>query len=58
MALFEQQSYPKTSQDAQVLIITTLNQILLIGGLNPERSQSLKQRLDAILMSAALSRML
>ena len=58
MALFEQQSYPKTSQDAQVLIITTLNQILLIGGLNPERSQSLKQRLNAILMSAALSRML
>lgn len=58
MALFEQQSYPKTPQDAQTLIINTLNQLLLIAGLTPERAQDLQQRIHAILMSAALSRML
>lgn len=58
MALFEQQSYPKTPQDAQTLIINSLNQLLLIAGLTPERAQDLHQRIHAILMSAALSRML
>ncbi len=58
MALFEQQSYPKSAQEAQTMIINTLNQLLLIGGFMPESAQLIKQRLNAILMSPALSRMI
>ncbi|MCB1660204.1 MAG: DUF349 domain-containing protein, partial [Pseudomonadales bacterium] len=55
MALFEQQSYPKTEIEIQALLSQTLQSLLLIWGLTNEIQTQIKQRLHAILQSPRLT---
>lgn len=58
MALFEQQSYPKTAQEAQNLISQTLNNLLVTSGFSSDIGAQIKARTLAILESPALSRII
>lgn len=58
MELFEQQSYPKTATDTQALISQTLQNLLLISGLDHTVNAQIKQRLQAVLHNPTLSKLL
>ncbi|MBK8327802.1 MAG: hypothetical protein IPL02_12750 [Moraxellaceae bacterium] len=56
--LFEQQNYPKTTQEAQALVSQTLQNLLLISCLSDEVNTQINQRLHLVLQSSALSKLL
>ncbi len=56
--LFEQQNYPKTTQEAQALVSQTLQNLLLISCLSNEVNTQINQRLHLVLQSSALSKLL
>jgi exonuclease SbcC len=58
MALFEQQAYPKTEAETHALISQTLQQLLLLSGLDNSANTRIKPRLHAILQSPILCQLL
>lgn len=58
MELFEQQNYPKTTQEAQSLVSQTLQNLLLISCLSDAVNTQINQRVHLVLQSPALSKLL